>query len=64
MSYRSAPSQHRVAVCKTCEEVTHHIVTERHRDDAHFERIVHLQNGITKHTRALVCMTCATATPH
>ena len=64
MSYRSAPSQHRGAVCKTCEAVTHHIITKRHLNGAHFERIVRLQNGITKYAEALVCMKCATATPH
>jgi hypothetical protein len=69
MSYRSAPSQHKVAVCKTCEggTVTRHIVTERHWDGAHFERIVRLQNGVTKYAKALICLKCATATnlmPH
>jgi len=69
MSYRSAPSQHRGAVCKTCEAVTHHIITKRHMEDAHFERIVRNANlptweDITKYAEALVCLKCATATPH
>ena len=78
MPDRSAPSQHRGAVCKKCEAVKRHIITERHLDGAHFERIVRDANpqmilrkkfgavnwepGVWK--RVLVCRKCATATPH
>lgn len=67
MPNRSTPSQHKVAVCNKCEAATHHIVTQRHLDGAHFERIVKNNNpwyGRWTFGPALVCLKCATATPH